>query len=186
MASDDAKSQLRSMLKDINTYQASFTQIVKDAQKNLVHEASGSIVIERPQKLYWHTELPDEVLLVADGQSVSQVDYFVEQITVVDQSDAVQDNPIMLLASDNDADWLNVNVTFSEDAFVVTPINESAITQLKLVFDDNQLSSLESIDTQQQKSVLTFTGRVINQAVPADRFIVENIGGFVLDDQRKR
>lgn len=183
---EEAKQLLRDKLANIETFQASFSQAITDQLGNNVHNASGKLITKRPQQLYWHTQLPDEVLLVADGDAVWQVDYFVEQITVVDQSTAVKDNPMMLLASGDDTDWNNVSVTLTDDFFVIVPNQTSAITELSLSFSDNKLVQLTSVDTQGQRSILTFNEIQINLPVASTQFEVANADGFVLDDQRNQ
>ncbi|MBT0586345.1 outer membrane lipoprotein chaperone LolA [Alteromonas oceanisediminis] len=183
----DAAEALQTVLRGINTYMADFNQTVVDAQGNEVHQAEGKISMAQPNLLRWHTTAPDEILLVADGDAVWQIDYFVEQVSVVDQQTAMQNNPMMLLTSNNADDWHAFDISRVDNGFSITAKERSQIMSLTLVLNDqNRITSLKSLDAQGQTSMLAFTN--VRQNVPlgdANTFILTVPEGFYLDDQRQ-
>lgn len=183
---DDAKQILQDRLQSLRSFQASFTQQVKDVSGELVHEAEGTLSVTRPSQLYWHTVFPDEVLLVADGKSVWQVDYFVEQVTVLDQDSAIENNPMMLMTSSDPTLWDKYSVQNDDNTFVVTANTQGPITTLRFEFDAQQLVAIASTDAQQQTSYLLFANQVVNSPMPDGLFTVDLPEGFVLDDQRQQ
>ncbi len=181
---DDAKQTLRAKLATLNTIQTNFAQTVTDINGEVVHEASGELVMQRPNQLRWHTQLPDEVLLLADGTTVWQLDYFVEQVTALTQDDAVTNNPMMLLTSSDDNDWQQFDVVLNGTEFSITSLNEGPIRTLTLVYENGELSEIVTLDSQQQTSRLVLIEPTFNTVLPTGLFEPELPDGFVLDDQR--
>ena len=56
----DAKQQLKIKLTSLATYQANFTQTVVDIENTLLQQATGRIVLQQPNKLYWELFEPNE------------------------------------------------------------------------------------------------------------------------------
>ncbi len=184
-ASDDpSKLLLKLQLAELQGFSAQFVQTVTDINGELVHEAEGVITLKRPNQLHWHTTFPDEILLVADGESVWQVDYFVEQVTVVNQSSAIENNPMMLITSDNPSDWENFSVSFNGGDYQIQALTQGPISLLTLTFREGVLTQLRSVDAQQQVSELVFSEQQVNPEIVAGMFQPKLPDGFVLDDQR--
>ena len=187
-ADDSASQALQQALSDIQQYHADFQQTVSDAEGEVVHEAQGSLTLARPDKLRWETVLPDESLLIADGKAVWNIDTFVEQVTIIDQSKAVKDNPIMLLTSSDDAVWAKFDVTQEGDGsqnYVVAPKSEDGqIRKLTFSFDGSKLIALSMLDAQEQTSFLTFSN-IDTTSKPASSLFVAPVNeNFIIDDQR--
>ena len=201
---DDVSSSLQALLSGMKQFRAGFNQTVVDAQQNVVHEAQGTLTMTRPNKLRWETTFPDETLLVADGEAVWNVDTFVEQVTVLSQSNAIKDNPIVLLTSTDETTWSKftisqmnsgivadnsangINNDVALESYQITPKEEGGqIVTLTLTFNqDNELASLNMLDAQQQISTLVFKNIETRFPVPADTFSVDIPDSFIIDDQR--
>jgi outer membrane lipoprotein carrier protein len=194
-----AEVALQSLLSDMKQFRAEFAQTVVDADQNIVHEAQGVLTMTRPNKLRWETTFPDETLLIADGESVWNVDSFVEQVTVLSQSKAVEDNPIVLLTASDIATWNKFNIrkvdTSSVEgddvakqlsSFQVTPKELGGqIAALTLTFNqNNELAALNMLDAQQQTSTLVFKDIETRFPLAADTFTVAIPDSFIIDDQR--
>lgn len=182
---DDA-DLLRARLSGLKSFTASFSQTVKDEQGTAVHEAQGTITMTRPNKLRWETTMPDETSLIADGESVWHVDFFVEQVTVMSQQQAIENNPMVLLTSNSEAIWQQYSITQVDDnAFNVSPMSGNGqIRTLTVQFDEAGLAGLVMLDSQQQQSVIQFTDRKFNAVISPEQFTVAVPDGFMLDDQR--
>lgn len=182
---DDA-DLLKARLSGLKSFTAAFSQTVKDEQGTAVHEAQGAITMTRPNKLRWETTMPDETSLIADGESVWHVDFFVEQVTVMSQQQAIENNPMVLLTSNSEAIWQQYSITKVDDnAFNVSPTSGNGqIRTLTVQFDEAGLAGLVMLDSQQQQSVIQFTGRKFNAVISPEQFTVAVPDGFMLDDQR--
>ncbi len=185
--SGEAREALKQKLNAMEQYRADFSQQVTDNEGTLVHEANGTLVMARPDKLRWETAAPDETLLIADGQAVWNVDTFVEQVTIMDQQAAVSDNPIILLTTSAPDVWDDFNITASanDGGYVISPVEKGGqVKTLTLVFDENILSSLAMTDAQLQTSKLVFS-EIQTQFTPEPGlFVVDVPDTYVVDDQR--
>jgi outer membrane lipoprotein carrier protein len=182
----DPKKQLKVKLAMLSTYQANFTQTVVDIENTLLQQASGRIVLQQPNNLYWELFEPNESVLLADGDNIWNVDPFLEQVVVYGSGAALENNPLILLTNPDSSQWQEFEVSQSDGQFIITPlVFNGGIESLRLVFDGDTLVKLESQDGQQQKSVLSFTDIKQNHPLPVDTFIFVMPDGYELDDQRK-
>ena len=186
LADEQAKQALQQRLSQMQQFRADFSQQVTDAQGELVHEASGQLVMVRPDKLRWQAQAPDDTLLIADGQSVWNVDTFVEQVTIVKQNQAIQNNPIILLTSTDETKWQQFRISQpAEDTFMVTPqTSDSQIQQLELRFDEQSLTGLSMKDAQEQTSKLSFADIETQFTPQLSDFEVTIDDTYTIDDQR--
>ena len=181
----DAKQQLKIKLTSLATYQANFTQTVVDIENTLLQQATGRIVLQQPNKLYWELFEPNESVLLADGDNIWNVDPFLEQVVVYGADAALEDNPLILLTNPDSSKWQEFDVSQLDSQFIITPRElKGGIESLRLVFKGDLLVELESQDGQQQKSVLSFSEIQQNKTLPTDTFIFVMPDGYELDDQR--
>ena len=182
-----AKATLRALLAQFSHLNANFSQQIIDLQGELLQASSGNILLQKPHKLRWSVSLPEESLLIADGTTVFNIDPFVEQVTLIDQADLTDNNPLMLLISDEDAQWNNVKVQQTEKGFLLHPSDpNAAITQLMLSFDaNNDLASMTSVDRQQQMSIIKFSNVTTDGEISSSQFTFQTPKTWVIDDQRK-
>lgn len=178
------KHALRGLLAKINTLQASFTQVVNNSEGKPLQSSSGNLILQQPDRVFWQVLVPDETLLIANGERVFYVDEFVEQVSIFSQKDMISNNPLMLLTSSDDEIWEQFSVVQQNLAYVVTPINnEGQITQLTLRFIQDELTQFTLLDNQGQVSQFTLNGTVLNMPLPINQFSYAIPEGFSVDDQ---
>jgi outer membrane lipoprotein carrier protein len=178
------KHALRGLLAKINTLQASFTQVVNNSEGKPLQSSSGNLILQQPDRVFWQVLVPDETLLIANGERVFYVDEFVEQVSIFSQKDMISNNPLMLLTSSDDEVWEQFSVVQQNLAYVVTPINnEGQITQLTLRFIQDELTQFTLLDNQGQVSQFTLNGTVLNMPLPINQFSYAIPEGFSVDDQ---
>ena len=185
--SEQARDALKQQLAGMQQYRADFSQEVVDNEGNLVHEAEGSLVMVRPDKLRWQTVAPDETLLIADGQSVWNIDSFVEQVTIMDQQNAVSDNPIILLTTQSEDVWDDFAIEYQDDkqSYQISPLEAGGqVLSLTLYFNDNTLTSLAMKDAQLQTSTLEFSNVDTHFTPDASLFVLDVPDSYIIDDQR--
>ncbi|MFT6990575.1 MAG: outer membrane lipoprotein carrier protein [Paraglaciecola sp.] len=181
----DAKQQLQVKLAMLATYQANFTQTVVDIENTLLQQATGRIVLQQPNNLYWELFEPNESVLLADGDNIWNVDPFLEQVVAYAADAALENNPLILLTNPQSSQWQEFEVSQLDNQFIITPRElNGGIESLRLVFNGDTLVELESQDGQQQKSLLLFSDVKQNNSLPADTFIFVMPDGYELDDQR--
>jgi len=182
------KATLRELLSEFTTLKASFTQTITDMQGLELQSSIGELVLKKPQQLRWEVSSPEASLLLADGNTVYNVDPFVEQVTLLDQSALTKSNPLMLLITDQETQWAQVSVLQNEKSFsIVSLMPDSPISRLVLNFgDDNKLLSLLSTDRQQQVNSLLFTDVKYDKETIDSDFTFTPESTWVVDDQREQ
>ena len=185
-ADEQSEVALKRLLSDMTHYAASFQQTVSDEAGDVVHEATGTLTMTRPDKLRWETAFPDETLLIADGDAVWNIDTFVEQVTIIDQSQAIADNPVILLTSNDPAIWDDFTVTEgAEGKYTVRPKKDDGqIQSLTMHFDNHTLASLTMLDAQSQTSNLVFSSVNVTDEPDSSLFTVSIPDTYMIDDQR--
>jgi outer membrane lipoprotein carrier protein len=184
-----AEEQLKQRLADLKTFKATFSQTVVDLQGQVLQSADGLLQLSQPNKLYWELFEPNESVLIADGESLWNIDPFVEQATVFDQQQAIDSNPMVLLAQSNSDAWQNFSITqtiggSSEDFRVEALSDDSQIAALVLSFVGEELSKLTIIDRQQQTSTSLFSDIQQNIIIQPSVFEINIPDNYEIDDQR--
>lgn len=189
VAEQTAEQRLKQRLAALKTFKANFSQTVVDLQGQVLQSAEGLLQLSQPNKLYWELFEPNESVLIADGKSLWNIDPFVEQATVFDQQQAIDNNPMVLLAQSTSQAWdkFSITLTMAEETqdFRVEALNEdSQIAALVMSFSGDDLSKLTIIDRQQQTSTSLFSD--IQQNIPIDSSVFEASipDGYEIDDQR--
>ncbi|WP_341504154.1 outer membrane lipoprotein chaperone LolA [Gallaecimonas sp. GXIMD4217] len=182
-----AADVLKSRLAALGSFSADFSQRVTDADGNLAMEASGTMAVSRPQKLYWHTQSPDETLLISSGDTLWLYNPFVEQVTLYSPRDAVGRTPMLLLSSQDEAIWAQFRIESRGDDFTIRPMEEEGayVTALTVRFDGERVEGLTIQDASGQRNEVRFEGFQSPMADnPAIRFEFTPPQGVLVDDQR--
>ncbi|WP_298447256.1 outer membrane lipoprotein chaperone LolA [uncultured Marinobacter sp.] len=176
---ESSATELASLLKSYETYQADFIQIVVSENGDNVQETRGSLKAKRPGLFYWETRAPLSQFIVSDGSSVEVYDPDLEQVTVHNLDDRVQSTPALLLSGEVD----NLEETYrvsgrqvSEDTreFTLEPKNEDSLfVSLRLTFFKNELQEMRMQDSLAQLSVLSFDHIRLNESVEKSVFKLE-------------
>lgn len=185
-AGEQAKETIKAKLAALQTFSADFKQTVTDATGEELQTAEGKIYLSQPQKLYWETAVPNEMQLIADGDTLWHVDPFVEQVIAIDQKNAAQNHPVMLLAQQDSSLWSKYLVEKSgENQFLLTSINsESDFISLTMTFKDERLIGLSILDKMEQRNTLEFYQVIQNTSIDQQIFQFTLPEGYDLDDQR--
>ena len=184
-----AEQRLKQRLADLKTFKATFTQTVVDLEGQVLQSADGVLQLSQPNKLYWELFEPNESLLIADGESLWNIDPFVEQATVFDQQQAIESNPMILLAQSTSDVWDKFSITLTEgeqneDFRVEALSDDSQIAALVMSFIGDDLSKLTIIDRQQQTSTSLFSDIQQNISIEPSVFVADIPDGYEIDDQR--
>ncbi|MEM1263426.1 MAG: outer membrane lipoprotein chaperone LolA [Pseudomonadota bacterium] len=173
-ASDDP---LASFLDETTSVVANFEQELTDSEGRLVESSRGRLLIERPGRLRWDYEEPDQTVL-ADGQRLWLFDREVDQVTISDQADTLGGSPAALLAGSSDA--LNAferAATYSVDDidwFELTPRNDDVdFATVRIGFDDATLRAMVLDDRLGQRTLIRFSAVTLNESIDDGEFSLE-------------
>ncbi len=190
----DAVASLRAFVKDVQSGQGSFVQIVTSPDGKRTRKSEGTLSFQRPDRFRFVYTKPTEQVIVGDGKKVWLYDADLNQVTVRPMTQAVGATPAALLAGGGlERDFVLSNVATidvpasSSGAATATPTAQQATSGLKWVearprnkdgqfqsvrvgFRQGQLAELEILDSFGQRSRLTFTQFDSRAKVAADRF----------------
>ncbi|MDR9825354.1 outer membrane lipoprotein chaperone LolA [Vibrio sp. FNV 38] len=180
-----AQQELNERLSMSDGFSASFTQIVTSPEGDVVMEGEGTVEIARPSLFRWTTTLPDENILVSDGQSIWYYSPFIEQVSIFWQEQTAAQTPFILLTRDQESDWDNYDVSQQEDVFTLVPASKDVNqgTFQIIINDSGEVSGFKVIEQDGQKGDYRFSN-LRTTAPQRDRFTFVVPDGVDVDDQR--
>lgn len=120
-----AVEHLREFIQKIQTFKANFHQKLLDQNFQVIQEASGSMMFQRPGKFRWIYEKPYQQLIVGDGNRVWFYDQDLNQVTVRRLDLAIGNSPAALLAGssaiEKDFNLTEINIEDEIDWLEATP-----------------------------------------------------------------
>ncbi|PTB85617.1 outer membrane lipoprotein carrier protein LolA [Pseudidiomarina aestuarii] len=187
MVAADERAALQERLQQISSMDATFSQQVTDGNGELVQQLHGRLALARPHFLYWQTDAPDETVMVADGDSLWYYNPFVEQVTVTDQTDTMEQSPLLLLLDDSAAAWDDYEVKQEGDSFALQPLaTANSLQSLQLVFEAQSpvMRTIILDDGQGQISTIDLADVTVNADLAPTLFEFTIPEGVDVDDQR--
>jgi len=170
-----ATDPLNRFFTEVQSYQASFKQVVLDEGLNTLQESSGTLWIQRPNKFRWDYEIPYKQHIVGDGEQVWLHDEELKQVTVRKMKGALGYTPAILLAGggrlqDNftvsklhkqgDLQWMQMKPKTSDGGF----------DDIRLGFEGNVLRQMEMIDGFGQTTRITLSDNRENRQLRSSIF----------------
>ncbi|MEI6897006.1 MAG: outer membrane lipoprotein chaperone LolA [Psychromonas sp.] len=178
-------TQLKEKLALFDQIKASFVQRVLSPEGKLLNESRGEMIISRPGKFFWQVNVPEEELIVSDGQTIWYYSPFIEQVTLINFSDAINDTPFALIAGSDDEQWQDYMVSKQNNQFTVTNPDNVQATTFIFDFDNNDnISQFVMIEALGQRSEFMLTHQSIDTKVPNTLFNFNIPAGVEVDDQR--
>ena len=175
-AGESASEKLTVFLQTVVTFKSQFEQTVLSPKGEVIEEAQGQFVLERPGKFRWDYLAPYPQEIVADGTRIWFYDVDLEQVTVKSQQEALTDTPATLLsgemlpeekylvrdlASDDGLSWVEL-----------TPKDvDSNFQTVRFAFDKSGLQQMIMQDSFDQYTRLVFSDVHENIVLEADEFI---------------
>jgi len=175
MAVESGTARLNTFVQSVTTFKAKFNQTVIGAQGNVLEEAEGLFILERPGKFRWDYQEPYPQHIVADGARIWFYDVDLEQVTVTPQLEALADTPASLLSGETlpEDNYLLADLPSEDGLFWVELIPkdiESNFQTITLAFDQYGLQQMIMKDSFDQKTRLTFSQTAENPELPTDAF----------------
>ena len=176
-------------LNKFDGFTANFSQKIFDADGNLLQDdASGTIDVKRPNLFKWHTQLPDENLVVSNGETLWMFDPFVGEAHIYNIDDAIVNSPMVLLSSNDITLWQQYSVIQrSSDEYVIDALDEtSQVKQLIVRFADSVLSSFTIVDSTEQTSTFDLSQVQYEQLPDNSTFTLTLPKGISVIDKRNQ
>ena len=185
-----AGNPLDAFLDGLDTFSADFEQTLLDSAGELAETSKGSLRLRRPGMFYWLYSEPYVQEIISDGVSLWVYEEDLEQVTISDVSDAIENTPALIFSGDDDLGKHYVIEELESDAegaqVQLTPRNpESHYRLLRLVFYGDELAGMALLDTLGQALVVSFTNVERNPALKAELFTFSPTEGMEVIDARQ-
>ncbi|SDI71890.1 outer membrane lipoprotein chaperone LolA [Billgrantia gudaonensis] len=175
---NDGAERLTAILEPLESYQASFEQLILDGGGERLQETRGRMWLSRPGKFRWEVDAPYEQVVVSDGEEVSLYDPDLEQVTVQALDQRVTHTPALLLSGSADELTESYEVSYRQqeggDSFTLVPkASDTLFEELEMTFRDQRLRFLQMTDSTGQETAIEFHDVVMNSSIDAARFELE-------------
>lgn len=165
--------ELTKLLNTIQSCRADFVQTVMNGRGQVLQQASGKMILQRPGRFRWEVKLPNKQLLIADGRHIWFYDIDLQQITIQKQQVEDVTSPAALLSDTpkNLTEHFLINSLMDIQGFHLVPKNKNALFQsITLIFQQNQLREMRLIDKLGQQTVVNFSHVELNPRLGPQTF----------------
>lgn len=174
-AAESDVQRLSQLLNQSKTIDAQFSQLTLDASGSSLQETTGQMTVQRPGLFYWHTDAPQEQVVVSDGAKVTLWDPDLEQATIKKLDQRLTQTPALLLSGDISKISESFDITSKEQGevldFTLKPkTKDTLFDSLRLSFRKGLINDMQLIDSVGQRTNILFNGVRNNQPVAPDRF----------------
>ncbi|WP_313516990.1 outer membrane lipoprotein chaperone LolA [Pseudomonas sp.] len=172
---DASVKRLTELLQQAQTLTARFTQLTLDASGANLQETAGELSLKRPGLFRWHTDAPQEQLLVSNGEKVWLYDPDLEQVTVQKLDQRLTHTPALLLSGDVSQISENFEISHKEAGgvvdFVLKPkAKDTLFDNLRVSFRNGTINDMQLIDSVGQRTNILFLGVKMNEPLDAAQF----------------
>ena len=184
-------TRLDRFLAGLDSFTAAFEQHQYSESGDEQEKSIGVVYVQRPGKFHWAYWEPYPQLIVSDGRSVWVFDQDLDQVTIRDLTNAIDDSPAAILGGNVDLDRYYVVVELgnseSLDWLELTPRDtESQYSSVRLGFDGDTLSRMILFDNLGQKTDIHFLQIVRNPKLDPSLFTFTPPEGVDVIDSRAK
>ncbi len=182
--------ELVAILAATETLQADVEQLILTQDGREIQELQAELVMQKPDRLYWHVTEPYEELMLGDGITLWYYEPDLEQVSIREFPDDIENNPILLLNDDLQAiaDAYEVSMGYVDDEvrqYVLLPLTpSSSYERFSMTFAGNDLLQMQFESSVGQLTSFSFSNIVNNQAVDAGLFQFDIPAGIEIIDSR--
>ena len=156
-----ANNPLDAFLDGLDTFSADFEQELIDASGEVLETSLGTVLLRRPGMFSWSYREPYTQQIISDGKSLWVYEEDLEQVTVSDASEAVEDTPALIFSGRYDIAEHYVINELEDDAGLnwleLTPRNiEAQYQSLRMAFSGTELSGMILFDSLGQALLISF------------------------------
>lgn len=174
-ATDQGLERLREYLDNFESLRAVFRQEVINSDMELVEQASGTVLLQKPGRFAWNYEQPYERVIVADGEKVWLYEADLEQVTVRRLDAGLGETPAALLTGTADVldhfEYVETSMAAGLEWIQIKPRSaESDFASIILAFDGDTLVQIALLDRLDQRTRLYLSEIEKPAAVGAEEF----------------
>lgn len=173
-----AVKRLTELLSQAQTITARFSQLTLDGSGSQLQETAGELSLKRPGLFRWHTDAPQEQLLVSNGKQVWLYDPDLEQVTIQKMDQRLTHTPALLLSGDLSKISESFDISYKEAGnvvdFTLKPKSKDTLfDNLRLSFRSGVVNDMQLIDSIGQRTNILFLNVKMNQPIKDSEFTFE-------------
>ncbi|WP_160287543.1 outer membrane lipoprotein chaperone LolA [Pseudomonas knackmussii] len=177
-ADDAATQRLSGLLSKAQTLTARFSQLTLDGSGTRLQETAGNLALKRPGLFRWHTDAPQEQLLISNGEKVWLYDPDLQQVTIQKLDQRLTQTPALLLSGDISKIHESFDITGKDGGnvvdFILKPKDKDTLfDSLRISFRNGVVNDMQLIDSVGQRTNILFFDVKMNEPVDAKQFVFE-------------
>jgi len=181
---------LQQYLQDLHTLQVNFTQTLHNEQGEKLETAEGVLYLQHPGKFHWAYGHPYIQKIITDGNTLWVYDEDLEQVTIRDVSESINQTPAAVIIGNEDMEKHFVTREMGEiegyDWVELTPRDtEAQYSSIRLGFDQDNLDMMILHDNLGQVTRIDFSDARRNQPLDAGLFTFDPPPGVDVVDDRE-
>ena len=170
-----ARDPLDRFFNEVQTFKASFDQVVLDEGLNTIQESSGTLYIQRPDRFRWDYAVPFKQEIVSDGKQIWVYDVDLQQVTVRKLEGALGNTPAILLAGKGKlGDKFSVKSLGKQGKLewvkMIPKENDGGFEDIRVGFEKGKIRKLEMIDSFGQTTRITLRDNLENKHISKKKF----------------
>jgi len=188
-----ASTELTTILSNIKTLKANFTQTVLDNYQKPVQISYGKMYLQRPGKFRWEVSKPIPQQIIANESKLWIYDPDLEQVTIRSLKSTGGDSPALFLSHTNITLEKEYTVTHLQKPesdllwFSLKPKKaDSMFASIQMGFKQNQIKEMQLEDHIGHTTQIVFKNIQSNITIPASLFIFKPKPGIDVIDETKK
>ncbi len=181
--------ELGSNLAGTSSIQADVEQLILSQDGREIQALQARLIMQKPDKLNWQVIEPYEELMISDGESLWYYEPDLEQVSIQDFPEDVENNPILLLNDDLQAiaDAYEVSLGYVDEEvrqYVLLPLaSSSSYERFSMTFAGQDLLQMQFETSVGQLTSFSFSNitnnadidpTVFDFAIPQDVEIIDS------------
>jgi outer membrane lipoprotein carrier protein len=181
--------ELVATLAGTSSIQADVEQLILSQDGRQIQALQARLIMQKPDKLNWQVTEPYEESMVSDGQSLWYYEPDLEQVSIQDFPEDVENNPILLLNDDLQAiaDAYEVSMGYVDDEvrqYVLLPLaSSSSYERFSMTFSGQNLLQMQFESSVGQLTSFSFSNitnnvdidpTVFDFAIPQDVDVIDS------------
>ena len=159
---ESSNDPLQKFLLDFKSLEAKFVQSLINEHGEELERTEGMLYMQQPGKFYWSYEIPYTQKIISNGDVLWVFDEDLEQVTIREMGDTIEQTPAGILLGDNQIAehfvQVNLGVIEGHEWIELTPKNlEAQYGNIRLGFEQSRLSMMIIVDNLGQTTRIDFS-----------------------------
>ena len=184
-------NKLDQFLNKLETFSAGFEQTLVNEYGEEIEKSVGVVYLKTPGKFHWVYYEPYSQFIISDGITLWIYDEDLEQVTIRNISDSIENSPAAILGGDIDIDAHYVVIDMGKSKGLswleLTPRDiDSQYNSVRLGFKGNELAAMTLFDNLGQETRIRFLDSRRNPTLKNSLFTFEPPEGIDVIDERQQ